>query len=46
MVLRAQRATDELPATEPEYWDRIIREMPLGLRRPRKVAKHDWRCAS
>ena len=46
MVLRAQRVTGDLPLTEDEYWDRIVREMPLGLLRPRRVAKRSWAVSS
>ena len=42
MVLRAQRDRGEIPETEDAYWDRLVRELPLGLRRPRKVAARGW----
>lgn len=32
MVIRAWKATGELPVTDFEWWDRLVRSMPLGLK--------------
>lgn len=37
---------DEIDALADDMLDRLVREMPLGLRRPRKVSKRDWAVTS
>ncbi len=46
MVIRAQRASGEAPTTEFDWWDRLIRSMPLGLSRPRPVRRRSWAVTS
>jgi hypothetical protein len=47
-VVRAWQASGELPVTDFDWWDRLVRATPLGARVPRHVAvahdprKHDW----
>lgn len=45
-VLRARRSVGEIAATDFDAWDRLVREMPLGLRRAPKVQTRQWRVAS
>lgn len=46
MVLRGWRDAGELPVTDFEWWDRLVRAMPLGSRRPRKVTRRKWAVSS
>lgn len=46
MVIRAQRTTGAVPMTEHEWWDRLVRELPLGAHRARSVTKRKWTTAS
>jgi hypothetical protein len=45
-VLRAKRAVGEIAETDYDEWDRLIRELPLGLKRAPKVAAQRWRVTS
>jgi len=41
MVLRAQRAVCDIPPTDFEWWDRLVRSVPLGARPTRRRRASD-----
>lgn len=45
MVVRAQQETG-VYTSELDWWDRLVREMPLGLKHPRKVTPRKWAVSS
>jgi hypothetical protein len=46
IVLRDWKRRGRIETDDTDWWDRLIRELPLGLARSRKMPARDWRVAS